>query len=904
MANNALMEIHNKYNRIVALLVLALTMVVFFLTMAPTLSFWDCGEYVASARSLGVPHPPGNPLYILLGRVFTIFFGFIHEVAFRINLMSVIAGGFTAMLLYLAVVRSSIAWMGVPDTLWKRLAVYVGGVVGGLFAVFGVTFWFSAVEASETIPSMLGIALGVWMVLVWAQSKSPTRDRILIFISYLTFLGIGIHVTSMMVMGPLFLFIIMCDEQKRNNWRLWLTAILMGSVLYSVSSFIWLGPATVLFTLIMSSMDSKGQKEWRFSFWIAFFALLGYSVHMYIPIRAALNPIINENAPYTLDAFRGYLERKQYGSENMILRMFHRRGALSTQFGFDGHMGFGGFLFTQFFRFSVLDTERAPLMWQSLIYLVPVAFTVFGWFHLYKRNKNYAILLGSLLLMGTVVFVLYMNFADGLHAEKRDYMAWLESGKRGPMPTVHREVRVRDYFFTSGFMFYGMWMGLAATALMHMLFTSGKKFLRTTAAPIVVVLFAVSPALPIVQNFTFSSRVGDWVPYDYAYNLLMSCDKDGILFTNGDNDTFPLWALQEAYGIRKDVRIVNLSLLNTDWYIKQLKELEPKVPITYSNDEIKQLNHELNPFEQDTRIKTPISGILLTLPGRQTQQAMRVQDKMVLNIVDANRWRKPIYFAVTVSNDNRMGLDPYLKMEGLVYRVMQGPVAMREQLDVARTVYLLNNVYRYRGLGTNVPMNETTEKLLSNYAAGYIQVALVLREPLARDKAEIQRLKALGSDSLGQLAVVQKQYDDTLALAIGQLNDCVGIMPWDWRLRTLRHQMLIENERYAEAESRMREALVVEPGKADYLKMLAQALDKQNKQGEANEVLRKLVSVDNDPWSSYASLAQNYADLGAFDSAIAMLQQFQQSHPGDRRAATLIRQYQDMLQDVPAQAGQ
>jgi hypothetical protein len=364
------------------------------------------------------------------------------------------------------------------------------------------------------------------------------------------------------------------------------------------------------------------------------------------------------------------------------------------------------------------------------------------------------------------------------------------------------------------------------------------------------ILFMASPALPMTQNWNDASRRGDYIPYDYAYNLLMSCERDGVIFTNGDNDTFPLWALQEAYGIRRDVRIVNLSLVNTDWYIKQLKHLEPKVPIE------------------------------VMLPGRKELNALRVQDQMVVNIVDANKWKKPVYFAVTVSDDNLMGLGPYLKMQGLAYRLMPRVVAESDRLDMARTVHLLDNVYRYRGLGDGTArLNDTSEKLLSNYAASYIQIALSMRRPLSQMKAEVDRLRALsvatpdsGADSASvsaadELEQKEKVYKDSLNLVLGKLEQCIGFMPADWRPRVLRHEILMTHDMSVEAEKTMRQALSIDPGNEEYMKYFVQALEKNGKKKEATEVLKKLLKDESDPWFAHASLAKNY-EPGIFQTPL------------------------------------
>jgi tetratricopeptide (TPR) repeat protein len=917
--------LHKKYNAIFALLVLSVSFLAYIFTVSPTVAFWDCGEYIGASHSLGIPHPPGNPLYVLLGRFFSMTFFFFRQVAFRVNMISVISSAITAMLIYLVVVRAMRSFMGLPQNAWQRVTMYLAGIVGGFFAAFSYTFWFNAVEASVYNPSMMIVALCTWLSLVWAQSDDPNRDRILLLFAYVAFLGIGIHMMSMLALIPVFLFILMVDREKLYDWRLWIVALLMGTVIYNISAFFWIGPIVTVAALSFSLVEGQHQKKWRFCFWIAFFALLGYSVHIYIPIRSALNPIIDENHPVVnidqsgvdWEPFKQFLERKQYGSESMIKRMFWRRGSWAKQFGFDGHMGFGGFHLTQFFHFGrdiSIDREASPLQnWGTaggllrlLIYLIPTAFMFFGWQYLYKKNPTFALLLIMLVVLTTIGMVLYMNFADGYHAERRDYMSWVQGGRQGPMPTVHREVRIRDYFFTPGFMFFGMWIGLAAGSLLHGLFTSKDKLLRTQLAPILAVLFAVSPALPLSFNIAANNRKGDWVPYDYAYNLLMSCEKDGILFTNGDNDTFPLWFLQEAEGVRRDVRIVNLSLLNTHWYIKQLKDLEPKVPISFKHSEIDALNHELNPIKQSIPYRMSNANITVMLPGRQEKNALRVQDKMVLNIVDSNKWRKPVYFAVTVSDDNMMGLQPYLQMQGLAYRIYPRQVAQEDRVNLDRTLHLLDNVYRFRGLGDgSVTLNETTEKLMSNYAASFIQVALTLEPSLRQMKTEIERLEQAAADTSSvdtaasaqqRLESLRAAYNDTIDLAAGKLDECVALMPWDWRPRTLRHRILEDYGRYEEALQRIQEARLIEPDNPEYLKMEASVLDKMGKKAEANTILRSLAMEESDPWSVYMMMARNYESMGMYDSAITIMNEFLEGHPGDRRAQMTISRLEQQKQ--------
>jgi hypothetical protein len=583
----------------------------------------------------------------------------------------------------------------------------------------------------------------------------------------------------------------------------------------------------------MSMASKNSQYQWRFCFLLALFAIIGYSVHLFIPIRSALEPMINQNHPSTWDAFVGFLERRQYGSESMVSRMFWRRGYWSSQFGIEEHMGYGGFHLTQFFRLSPQDTAvsffRAgfiPGMSKLIVYLIPTVFMLYGWFYMWKKNRSAAVFLISLTLLTTIGLVFYMNFADGNLPEKFDYDRWNEAGRPGPMPTVHREVRVRDYFFTAGFMYFGMWIGMAATCLLHTLFSSKDNAVRKTAAPICAILLIVSPVIPAVTNYNLNNRSGDWVSYDYAYNLLNSCEPNGIIFTVGDNDTFPLWALQEAYGVRTDVRVVNMSLLNTDWYIKQLKKLEPQVPISYTESEIEtQLQPQLNPFTESRQHTLRNAGITLTLPGRSQHRVLRVQDMMVLNIVDATKWSKPIYFAFTVSESDLMGLSPYLQNQGLVYRLMPGRVGGDTQYNLERSLELVDNVYKFRGIG-NAKENNTSRRTLSHY----LQIAFDLRHPLERLKREIAVMKIAYSDSdentegALELARLEKTYSESKERTARFLDRCVELMPWDWRARAIRHEFFMDHAMAQEAVDAMEQALRDDPvNSGHYVTMLEQA---------------------------------------------------------------------------------
>jgi Protein of unknown function (DUF2723)/Tetratricopeptide repeat len=904
---------HKRVNLVLALFVFLFSAIVYMRTAGPTIALWDCGEYLAASACLGIPHPPGTPLLIPIGRVFYMALSFLKDPGFRLNLIAVFGSAATVFFIYLIIIRTLVFVLGEPDTTWKRISLYCGGVVGSFFCAFSSTFWFCSLEASEQCNvCLLPVVISIWLALKWAQSNDPKRDRMLLLLTYIGIAGIGMHMISGITLPAIFLFVMMVDEKKRKDWRLWIVGLCMSSFMFNLSWFIIVSVISTIITLIMMLVKGRDQEKWRFCFWFSFLAVVGFSNHLYMPIRSALNPAIDEAHPVTWQAFTGALDRKQYGSESMVSRSFWRRGDLSRQFGIEGNMGYGGFHLTQFFHFSDKDTQKnfiennVPLgLLELLVYLLPTALMLYGWFYLYKRNRNVAILLILVTLLTSVVLVWYMNFSDGTRAEHQDYLAWLHSGKQGQMPVVHREVRVRDYFFNAGFMFFGMWIGMACTCLLTYLYTNKNKLLRTTVAPLLTIGFFVSPALPLTQNYKERDKHMNWMPYDSAYNFLMSCEQDGILVTNGDNDTFPLWAIQEAFGIRKDVRIVNLSLLNTDWYIKQLKDVEPRVPVTFSHSQIDMLNVELNPFAEPTPYLLPNAGIQVVIPGRRQQNALRVQDKVLLNIVDSNKWRKPVYFAVTVSEDNYMGLDPYLQMQGLVYRVDQKPVPEDQRMDINKTVSLLNTVFRYGTAKiTDDPCDEAVRGLISNYTACYVQVALALRKPLMDEKTELDSLQkqiatasvsgAKNAASIDEkkaiLMVKEKAYEDSLNLVVTELNKCISIVPWDWRPRALLQEFLVNHNRLAEAEKSARDAVASDPSNTEFVRMYAQVLESEGKTKEAVHALKELIRRDPDYFAGIENLAKSYLSLQQYDSAVSVVSTYVESHPGDRRAMQFRQQ--------------
>ena len=873
-------KLHTRINKLCAAFVFFFTLTVFIITAAPTVAFWDSGENVAAGHSLGISHPSGSPLFIMMLRVSSMALSFVNDdIGYRMNMMTALLSAFTALLIYLSAVRIIVALCGAPGGFWRKFSTYTGGLMASFFAVFGKTFWFSATEASKISLYMFTLSLCFWLALVWAQSKNEHRDRLLVLLTFICFVCIGLQIYLLIILAPVFMFVILTGRSKVKNWR-------FGTLLL-------------------------------------IFAIAGFSTHLYLPVRSSTEPVINVNHPATYRSLKDYLLQKPYGGENRFSAMPWRRGSISNQFGIEGHIGYGGYHLTQFFRLSVFDSQKT-LFAQGItvgfvkffIYMIPTALMFCGWYYAYRKKRTYALFLISFFLLASVFMALYMNFADGTRPEKIDYQYWNYTGKPGELPLAEREARIRDYFFTGAYMHLGMWVGIGAAIVMSSLFASRRKFFRNTAAPFAACFFVYLAILPLSQNWKICSRQGDFLPYDYAYNMLMSCEWNAVLFVSGDNDTFPLWALQEAYGIRRDVRVVNLALLNEGWYIKQLKKHRPervytnylghvfwapeehgRVPISYTDNEIdNELRSELNPYEDILLLK--VGDAQIAVPSRLQFPILKVQDRVVINILRTNNWVRPLYFASSVPEEQKVGLGPYLQQEGFVERIMPYELTSIQKVNIDRTVQLIDKVFRFRGRSFRRDLfDETSLKVVYNYVNTYIQLALTLKEKIGVQKQELVNLQEQSQDE-NEIAALKEQLEDSKKTAHSIMTQCVGFTLYDWRPRYIRHEVLMAADMAEQAETYARQAIELDPNEHRHNQMLAQALEKQNRNVEAARTWRKTIGSNIDQQFVYSSIAENFEKAGMIDSALHIMRQYALIRPADPLGQSLIEYYIQMEQAV------
>jgi len=727
--------------------------IVYLRTLTPTVPFWDSGEFIAVSYILGIPHPPGTPFYVLLGRIFTLLpFGSVAE---RVNGMSALASALAIFFTYLTTLRLIRIAQG-PDrtTLDEALAI-LGALVGSLLLAFSDVFWENGTEAEVYSVMSLAQIMAFWLGLRWweAHEKRPTAGPLLVAV-YLMWLSVGLHLGVGMMGLPLMVLVWLVDRRVAVAFAMPFLSVLlctwglerMAAGILALSSIafiyyaskkmingwlvalslvpsaigIWVGwgdkdftPVTgliaatgVLVPLVALAMRSREGKILALALGLM---VIGYSTHVYLPVRASQHPAINEGNPATWNSLRDLLERKQYGSSSM----FVRRGPLSVQLNKE---------FWRYFQrqWPLFQTNR---LWGAIL---PLLLGVVGAWWQGRRDRTSFLTTASMFLFSTAGMILFLNFTD-------------------------HEVRDRDYFYTTGFHWFAIWIGMGTTWLARWVrdsFDEGATQRLATAAA--AVLLVSQPVLLAKSLWFTHDRHKNFIAHDYAYNMLAPLKPHAFVYTNGDNDTFPLWYIQQVEGVRKDVRVVNLSLLNTDWYIFQLRDEQPKVPIALDDASIRMLGQGA--------VQDPQGNIIMT------NQYM-VQHIMQQDALPGGGWKRPPYFAVTVPE--HQGFDKQFSLEGLVYRV--NPDTTGPDVDEPLTRRNMYDVFKYRGLfladgswDPTVYKDENASTLSRNYAAAHLQLAMYYqqRNELPKAIAEMERVERMFPDFVGAFIPLGKMYMD------------------------------------------------------------------------------------------------------------------------------------------------
>lgn len=697
----------------------------YVVTLAPTTAFWDTSEYIATAHIVGIPHPPGNPLFVVVGRVWSLALAPLGlPVAVRINLLAATTSAAATGFFFLLAHRLLRGLHG-SDRLAR-----VGAAAASLVGATAFTVWNqSNVNEKVYTLSVLIIAVVSWLGALWHDRKDrPGSARYLL--------------------GALFLLV-------------------LGSTNHPMS----LLPAAPLALLVLAS-GARGLLAPAFLVRAAALVVLGLSFNFVLPVRAARGPVINEGEPTCetlLGATISIYERLLPGPVRGVVRGLPRCQALSDNLArvqyqtppvterkapFTAQLE----MYWQYFDWQWsrgIDPAETPSRARLPFTLLFLALGAVGLWTTWRADRTIFVYVSSLVALLTVGLVFYLNFEYGysLAPEIAD-------------PELH-EVRERDYFYVAGFLVWGVLAGMGLAWVWHVLaglVASPKRYFVT--APVLTVA-----AFPLVLNWSWASRAGDYAARDWAYDLLMSVEPYGVLFTNGDNDTFPLWYLQEVEGIRRDVTVIVGQYLYTDWYPRQLERLtSPENQRPYDPTLAPGLYEDRAPPSRSITSLTPEQMAAfgsVRLPDDMTvpfpelavtypRGTVLTRDLLLaLRIIHDSIAERPIYFAAEGGMLSELGLAPWGVRHGLATKLEPRPeremaraglVRGSESLggswfDLDRSLRLYEEVYLFRGLRDRMIW---PDRSTSNIPMQFYVLALLLAdaaEAAGRDAATVAALR-------------------------------------------------------------------------------------------------------------------------------------------------------------------
>ena len=789
------MKQFKKLNTIIGWSVFLIATFVYLSTVEKTASLWDCGEFISAAFKLEVVHEPGAPLFLMMGRIFTLFASDLTQVAVMVNSMSALASSFTILFLFWTITafgRKIYAKEGKIETS-KMFAILGAGIVGSLAYTFSDSFWFSAVEGEVYALSSFFTAVTFWCILKWEEvADSPHSNKWLVLIAYLIGLSIGVHLLSLLTipaMGMIYYY-------KNNTYThkgfvkafavssailLFIqgvfipkTAALMGwfDKLFVNSFGLPFNSGVIFFVLLIIGLIIYGimytlknnKSTWNTAILGVLFLLIGYSSYTTVVIRSSVNTPINMSVPNDPVKLSSYLAREQYGEvaplvfghyytdpmtgvkteeiyEKNIEKGEYERIGLSQTGEYKNNRFFArmyenrekkyergyqnwvphdpqnikfsdnlkfffkyqvGWSYMRYFMWNfagrqndVANMNGNPVYgnWESGLnaseyenapthlknnksknhyYFLPLILGLIGVFFHFKSRKTDAISVLLFFLFTGIFIILYLNVPP-------------------------EQPRERDYAYVGSFYAFAIWIGLGVLAIFDYL--KQKISAKTSAILATSVCLLAVPVLMASENWDDHDRTGRTIALDVGVNYLISCDSNALLFSNGDNDTYPIWFAQEVEEIRTDVRNVNMSLLGRAAYIDQIKkqvyEASP-VPHTLTHDFYKgnrgfaRIIGEKKPKSRYTSISKAIKQIensktcpryiKIPLPKDSTNIGVKPFIKFqikgnqlspheiaLLDILANFKWERPLYFMNARQTLNTFpALRDYIQSEGVL----------------------------------------------------------------------------------------------------------------------------------------------------------------------------------------------------------------------------------------------
>jgi len=838
------MENFKKLNNFAGWIIFAIATSVYFLTLEPTASWWDCGEYIATAYKLQVGHPPGAPLFQLLGRFFTLFaFGDLDNVALMINIMSALSSSFTILFLFWTITMLAKKIMLKSEDRFPGMAegwaILGAGAVGALAYTFSDSFWFSAVEGEVYAMSSLFTAVVFWAILRWEEvADKRTGFRWLLLISYIMGLSIGVHLLNLLAI-PAIVYVYYYKKYNYSHKGFILAGLLSLAIIFVIMYMIIPGivgfagkfelffvnsmglpfnSGTIVYFLLITIIIVGGlfythlkRKVVINTIILAFlFILIGYSSFFMLVIRANANTPINENDPKDAVSLLSYLNREQYGTWPIFYGQYYNAPIVDHADGNPVYMQD-----VKLGKYVVKDDRKGtipvfderfmtifPRMWSSTkpthitlyehfgeIEGIPISvpdgkggskivyrptfgenlkyFFTYQFNHMYLRYFlwNFAGRQNNIESQGEIQhgnWISGIGFIDSMRlgdqtnlpssmknpAKTQFYFLPLILGIIGFLFQLNRskkdtwvvtlmfimtglaiivylnqtplQPRERDYAYAGSFYAFAIWIGLGVLSLFSAL--QNKMGNKSLAAIIVsVASLILVPGIMAEQGWGAHDRSGKYSASDFAKMYLASCEPDAILFTNGDNDTFPLWYVQEVENFRTDVRVVNYMLSSGDWYVSQMGRKvydSDRLPLSINQEFYKKEGGYVPVFERveeaelidaigfienddkGTRVPLQSGDWIDYLPTKQLtltidkaaviasgtvpiedsasivdeitwtvkQSGLFRNDLMLLDLIATNNWERPIYFANPNSHAKVLDVDKYCHLEGVVYR--------------------------------------------------------------------------------------------------------------------------------------------------------------------------------------------------------------------------------------------
>ena len=761
-----------------AAIVAGVTLLGFLVSLAPSVTFWDAGEFIAAMRTLGIPHPPGTPLFVVMGHVWGSVFPF-GEFAFRTNLMSACFSAAGAGCWFLVLQESAGRYLSSQEAAYRGRIHLLAAGAGVLIAAFGFTNWQSSNETEVYAVATFTVAAVCWILFRWRAARgTPRAARWLMLVAYLLGIAVGNHLLGLLV-GPAAVAFVVAELRRhpsadpltrRHEWGD--AAVLAG--LWALLTGIGLGNGTLILlgaaAFLVAFAFAAAAGEAVFAILMLGIALIGVTPYLYLYIRSAQHPMLNEAAPATWDALLAVIRRAQYPPRTPLddpteLSGPDNPGRTLTLIGLQL------LNYIQYFDWQWAKTltgggdPGGGLPVRTLVTLVFLSLGMRGFMAQWRSDRSGAWLLLVLWLATGLGLVAYMNFKPGYSVGYELY----------PDNDDH-EVRERDYFFILSFVVWGLWAGLGLLTIVRDLAKklTGAPAHGRTGALVASSIFLVA-AVPFAFNLKEAGRrqgPDAELAGDFAYDLLNSVPPYGILFTYGDNDTFPLWWAQEVAGIRRDVTVVCLALAETDWYMRQLRDnpvrpfdeaaapaiwkghapVKPDWPLhSMTDDEIARAIPQILPRE----VQLSIGSYQTTLPANSVLYG---KDFLALRVIQQNFGRRPIVWGLTAAGTN-FGLDRFLLQRGIGIHLLAAPVdttdsrldlrrMMGVPLDIPASERLLMETYRYAGLlasDSREQLENTARGIAGTLGLPFTQLAyaMELRGDTARTITYLERAARL-----------------------------------------------------------------------------------------------------------------------------------------------------------------